>query len=205
MLKKKNKDLENKLIELIKKVDELRGNKITNSFNNINSNNTITNNITIVPYNKVSPDILSEKKKIEIVNQGHDSLIALLEALHFDPKHPENHSLYKTNINNSIVYVYSNKEKTYIIENCQNVITELSEKLVDDLEDIKEDVYDKAREKYVKCTEKLISNMRGESNDDSIEEIKRIKEYKAKKQKDMVNTIINKSQSLELSNKNKVP
>ncbi len=88
------KNLENEIKNLkkaMKKTQPITNN--TQNNNNINIGNT-TNNIIMVSYghedlSKITPKMLSTACK-----KGYNSIIHLVEAVHFNPEFPENHNVY---------------------------------------------------------------------------------------------------------------
>ena len=90
-LLEKNADLQERLDKSV--TNNITNNNTTN--NNTTNNNTI--NININAFGNENLDYLTEKKIIRCLEQVYKSLPALLEKIHFDPNHPENHNIKITN------------------------------------------------------------------------------------------------------------
>ncbi len=86
-------------------------NNITNNHNNHNTiNNNITQNITIVN-NFGEEDIDHILHRIEYYWRNKaEGLVEMLKDIHFDPDHPENHTLNIANQRNKIVKVHKDGE-----------------------------------------------------------------------------------------------
>ena len=70
----------------------------TNS-NNTNSNNETNNNITINinAFGSENTDHIDDKAILSCIGRVYKSIPSLLEKIHFDPDHPENHNIKITN------------------------------------------------------------------------------------------------------------
>lgn len=70
--------------------------KVGNTTNNIeNQNNNITININA--FGNENMDYISDQYIIQCVNQIYGSIPTIIEKIHFDPAHPENHNIKITN------------------------------------------------------------------------------------------------------------
>lgn len=88
------------------------GNTTTNSHNN--SNNKIENqNITINinAFGNENLDYIDDKAIIECISRVYKSIPSLLEKIHFDPEHPENHNIKITNKKLPYASVMGNNKK----------------------------------------------------------------------------------------------
>lgn len=63
--------------------------------NNINNNNNITININA--FGKENLEYIDMPAIVECIDRVYKSIPAVLEKIHFDPKHPENHNIRITN------------------------------------------------------------------------------------------------------------
>ena len=92
-----NKDIEieekNKQIKELQEKIKTQGN--TNIINN--TNNTITNNIHINNYGDENLKHLRSKDFANLLSGIYNAVPKLIEKIHFDPKHPENHNIKYTN------------------------------------------------------------------------------------------------------------
>ena len=95
-----NKDIEieekNKQIKELEEKIKTQGN--TNIINNTNNtNNTITNNIHINNYGDENLKHLRSKDFANLLSGIYNAVPKLIEKIHFDPDHPENHNIKYTN------------------------------------------------------------------------------------------------------------
>ena len=138
--------LEEENDELKKKVVTLEKNsqipsKITNNTQNIN--NGIVAHINLIGYGKEDLSKINKKEIIKAIQSGFDSTIRLTETLHFNPKHPEYHNVYITNVKDKYAMMFDGKDwnltmkdelinkiyddkKNYIEENLDDFIDSLS-------------------------------------------------------------------------------
>jgi hypothetical protein len=138
--------LEEENDELKKKVVTLEKNsqipsKITNNTQNIN--NGIVAHINLIGYGKEDLSKINKKEIIKAIQSGFDSTIRLTKTLHFNPKHPEYHNVYITNVKDKYAMMFDGKDwnltmkdelinkiyddkKNYIEENLDDFIDSLS-------------------------------------------------------------------------------
>ena len=84
----------------------------TNSHNNTNSHNTHQNiTININAFGNENTDYLDDKALLSCIDRVYKSIPCLLEKLHFDPKHPENHNIKITNKKLPYASVMGNNKK----------------------------------------------------------------------------------------------
>ena len=84
----------------------------TNSHNNTNSHNTHQNiTININAFGNENTDYLDDKALRSCIDRVYKSIPCLLEKLHFDPKHPENHNIKITNKKLPYASVMGNNKK----------------------------------------------------------------------------------------------
>ena len=101
--------LQNENEELKKAQDELRAqislllDKQAGTTTNTNSNNTNienqnnTINININAFGSENTDYLDDQAILQCIDRVYKSIPALLQKIHFDPQHPENHNIKITN------------------------------------------------------------------------------------------------------------
>jgi hypothetical protein len=108
-----NKKLK-KEVEKLKRVNATINNtKNTNNTINNNTNfGTVVNNITLVGYGKEDLSKLSKSEILKILQNGFDSSLKLTEAVHFNPKYPEYHNVYISNIKDKYAMMYDGKTWT---------------------------------------------------------------------------------------------
>lgn len=119
IIEKQSKELEkqSKEIETLKKeMEKLSSNKAANVNNgNINNgeivNGNITNNnITLIAYGHEDFSKLTKEEMLKILQTGYNSTIKLTEAIHFDPKRPENHNVYISNKKDKYAMIFDGTE-----------------------------------------------------------------------------------------------
>ena len=114
-LQQKNKEFENKIIELETKINT-KSNKIIKTQNNNNNttnnnNNGTINNITINQFGKENINALSIKEIKELI-KNDNYLIDIVKLLNFNEKFPENHSFCNTSLEGKYISVFnSNSNK----------------------------------------------------------------------------------------------
>lgn len=115
--------LENKIKKLQEDYDKLRSDQIKinnlttinsncNNTNNTNNTNnvTITNNINIVAFGKENMDKFSKKEITRILNKGFNSVPFAVEKIHFNPKLPEYHNVYISNMRSPYIMVHNGND-----------------------------------------------------------------------------------------------
>jgi hypothetical protein len=89
--------LEKKVVELSKKVEDLENSKKDttniNTQNNIEKQNNVNNNIIINCFGRENLEYITDKVIIHCMQHIYGSLPLLIEKIHFDPDHPENHNI----------------------------------------------------------------------------------------------------------------
>jgi hypothetical protein len=137
LLKRENGRLQNE-VKLIKKTNIV----MPNNVNNVNVNNGIVNHITLVAYGNEDLTKIDRAELLQILRKGYDSTLRLTEVVHFNPKYPEYHNVYITNMKDKYAMMYDganwaltmkdeliNKiyddNKNYIEENLEDFIESL--------------------------------------------------------------------------------
>ena len=133
--------MKTKLEKVMKNFD----NKSTtlNSNNRItNINNGIVNNIILVGYGNEDLKKLSKTDILKILQSGYCSTIKLTEAVHFNPKHPEYHNIFISNMKDKYAMMFDGKNWTLttkedlinkIYEDKKNYIEENLDEFVESL------------------------------------------------------------------------
>jgi hypothetical protein len=87
----------------------------TTTTNNTNSHNIETQqnitNININAFGNENTDYIDEKVILSCIDRVYKSIPSLLEKIHFDPKHPENHNIKITNKKLPYASVMGNNKK----------------------------------------------------------------------------------------------
>jgi len=137
---KDSEKLKNKIIELEQTIP-----RTTNNINNGNIHNGDMNNINIILVGYGKEDI-SKIDKIDVIRalqNGFKSSVKLTEAMHFNPKYPENHNVYISNMKDKYAMMFDGKKweltmkedlinkiyddkKNYIEENLDDFVKSLS-------------------------------------------------------------------------------
>ena len=133
---KLREDIENKAKE---KANEL----IKKTGVNIGTQNNIQNNIKILAYNKTDLSHLKDKHYMSFLNHSNFCVPYMIKKLHFDPKKPENHNIYISNMKNSYVMIWDGSK--WNIKDRTELIDDMIEDNTNILEDKIEDWIDKGK------------------------------------------------------------
>jgi hypothetical protein len=141
-LEESNKKLNQKVISMEKTI------KKTNSIKNINKgivnnvNNPVFSNINVIltGYGQEDMSKFDNNDLVKAVQNGFNSSIRLTEAIHFNPKYPEYHNIYISNMKDKYAMMFDGKnwaltirdkiyedKKNYIEENIDMFLDSLSE------------------------------------------------------------------------------
>ncbi|MGB0541657.1 MAG: hypothetical protein ACPGJP_03010 [Hyphomicrobiales bacterium] len=127
-LAKRDKQIEEQRYELKKRdsqIDEL----IKKAGMNIETQN-IQQNIKILAYNQTDISHLKDKDYLKCLRHSNFCIPYLIEQIHFNPKKPENHNIYISNLKNNYVMVYDGSK--WMIQDRDDSI----QTLIDDKESI---------------------------------------------------------------------
>ena len=116
------------LLGVIEKLIDKVGNN-----NNSNNTNNIQQNIVINSFGNEKIDYIKGKFLDRIIKAPYGAIPKLLEQIHFNPHHPENHNIKITNMKGRFANVYKNN--TWRIEDKKRVITDMMDKGFDLIED----------------------------------------------------------------------
>ena len=163
-------DLETEFQKLQKKIEVLEKNAIANNTTKIENqniktqNNTINNiknqknNIIINCFGNENLTHLTDKVIISCMNQIYGSIPLLIEKIHFDPEHPENHNVKITNtklphakiMNSKKEWQVVNKKDTIhsMVENGYNMLDEHFQEKSHKLEEMKQRHFRDFQTKY---------------------------------------------------------
>ena len=139
--------LEEDNIYLRKKVVSLEKTALTTK--NITNNGNVTNNsivahINLIGYGNEDMTKLDKRDIMRAIQQGYNSTIKLTETLHFNPKYPEYHNVYISNMKDKYAMLFDGKiwtltmkedlinqiyedKKNYIEENLEEFIRSLTD------------------------------------------------------------------------------
>jgi len=157
------KELHKKNHELSKEVEDLKKHNNMNiqTQNNIENQNNIqkqTNNIIINCFGNENLDYITDKVILHCMERIYGSIPLLIEKIHFDPEHPENHNVYIPNkklphakiMNHKREWQIINKKDT--IENMMdigyNMLDEKFQEKGHELTDFKQQRFRDFKDKY---------------------------------------------------------
>ena len=124
-LEEKNKQIN----ELIKKA----------GINNSTITQNIQNNIKLLAYDKTDISDLTEKDFIRCFNHNNMCVPHLVKRIHFNPKKPENHNVFISNLKSGHIMLYDGKQWN----------TFNRDEIVDDIFDDKHDILEQRIEEWV--------------------------------------------------------
>ena len=159
-LEEENKELKKEM----KKIKQV--NNITNNNNKIN-NGTI-NNIVLIGHGKEDLTKIDNSDILKCLKKGFYSTIYLTEAVHFNPKYPEYHNVYISNIKDKYAMMYDGKEWSLTRK------TELIDRLYEDkrnyIEDNMEYFLETLSKSQIRALERWLNT------DDEHDKIKEVKD-----------------------------
>jgi len=143
-LETENLELHKKYLELSKKIDVLEKKQNTNIENQtiienqkLNNNTNIkkqTNNIIINCFGNENLDYITDKVILHCMTKIYGAIPLLIEKIHFDPEHPENHNIQIPNkklphakiMNNKREWQFVNKKEAIdtMVDNGYNMLDE---------------------------------------------------------------------------------
>ena len=132
-LEKENKKLKME-VDMIKKkgCQKNINNGIINN-GNVNINNGTVNNITLVAYGEEDISKLDKNDILKVLRNGYNSTLKLTETVHFNPKYPEYHNIYITNMKDKYAMLYDGTNWTLTMKE------DLINKIYDDKKNYIED------------------------------------------------------------------
>ena len=174
LLEEKNKNLEDKLIEL-EQIIKQGGIPITQNTQNNNTNSHNTYNIQHIVVNKHGYEDMShltDTQKINNLSKGFNSLPEYIKLKHFDPAHPENSNIYMPSLKSADVIIFdgknwiaddSNDVIYHLIDNSKSEVGDNFKELKSKLPPIVKELYEKVlkndNEDIFKTQKKLVKKM----------------------------------------------
>jgi len=137
---KNQEQMKEQMKEMVEKLLINSGNT-TNNNNNHNSHNTINNTIHINNYGNENTDYLKSDYLNNLLQGAFTAIPKLIENIHFNPQHPENHNIKITNKKEPYVKIRKN-DKWELQDKKETLETLVDDKyyiLVDHYADIDED------------------------------------------------------------------
>ena len=166
-------DEQNKQItELIKKA----------GIQNSNITNNIQNNIKILAYKNTDISHLTDKDYLYCLNRSNMVIPNLIKKIHFNPKKPENHNIYISNIKNKYIMTYDGEKWNVSNQN----------ETIDDMIDSNEIVIEQKLEEWL------------ENGKEYPDIMKKFNRYLEKKETDQVKNAIKEEIKLMLFNNRKM-
>lgn len=92
--------------------------------NTTNTNNGTINNIVVVPFGREDVSKLTKKEMEDILQFAHTALERYVKLTHFNPRLPENHNIYVSNLRASSVKVFD-ETKSWRVKDIQDVIDDV--------------------------------------------------------------------------------
>ena len=134
-----------------------------------NNINNIQNNIKILAYNKTDLSHLKDRDYMKFLNHHSFCVPHMIKKIHFNPKKPENHNVYISNIKNKYVMTYDGDK--WNIKDRDEVIDDMIENNTNILEDKIEDWLETGKE-YPEIMKKFNSYLEKRENDSVLNKIK---------------------------------
>ena len=142
LLNNQLKERDKKINEKDKMINKLM--KKTGVIIGTQNNTNIQNNFKILAYGKSDISHLKDKDFIAFINHSNFCVPHMIKKIHFDPKKPENHNIYISNIKNNYIMVYDGSK--WNIHNKNEIINEMIEDKTNILEDKIEDWIKRGKE-----------------------------------------------------------
>ncbi len=129
-IKNKNTQLENEIKKLKKEIKKIQPTTNNNTMNNNTTNNNTMNNnvgnttnIIMVAHghedlSKITPKMLSTACK-----KGYNSIVQLVETVHFNPKFPEFHNVYIPSVKDKHAMIYY--DEMWNLKNKDDVVNDM--------------------------------------------------------------------------------
>jgi hypothetical protein len=127
-----NKDILDIILEnqQLKEINKMSNITVKGNNNNINSNNTIK--IVINNYNEPNIDYIKNKHYRKFMKDFNSAYLSMCKEIYFNPKHPENKSIFKSNKRDKFIKYYKNgKWQTGSID---NILPEVKEVIYEALD-----------------------------------------------------------------------
>ena len=166
----------------------------------LNNNGTI-NNITIVQLGKENlSELLTKQEKLGILNRQAMGINDIVELAHTSGKYKKCMNVYITNLQNTIGYMYDEKQNNFIAVNKNELLNDLLDSRMYDIEKFYEEFQEKINADKAEKIKKFIDRM---NNDEDC--LKGLKKEEIKlilyNNKEAISTILPKTKLLEESEK----
>lgn len=142
-----------------------------------NNNNIINNiahaniNINLMSYGKDEFKKIDTCEFLSCCKQGFKTAVHLTETVHFNPKYPEYHNIYISNMKNTYAMVYKNNNWETVIK-CE-LIDDIYDNCKNYIEENLEGFYEKLTKSQQQSLQRWIKTHDENENDDKIKKIKK--------------------------------
>jgi len=135
---------------------------VTNVTNVTNIDNSTNINLNIVAFGEEDLTKISDKVCKYILNKGFQSILTLIEYIHFNRKHPQNHNVYIPNMRAQYAMIYDG------LEWMLNKKREILGQLYDDKFDYLENKFELLKEQLDDMTKKKFTRYLSEKDDENV-------------------------------------
>ena len=120
-------------------IDKKITNNTSTNIENININNQINNiqnniELKILPFGKEDISYITDDIFKKIINKGFRSVPILVENVHFNIKHPQNHNVFISNMHDKYALIYDGNQ--WMMEKKDKVIDSMISEKIDTLTDM---------------------------------------------------------------------
>lgn len=143
-------------------------NNTTNTQNIENQNNNIT--IHINAFGKENLDYITDKMIIRCIDKVYNSIPCLIEKIHFDPNHPENHNIKITNKKLPYASVMGDNRKWKTVDRKDAIET-----MVDNGYNILDDKYQENKDEFDRRKQQHFEGFQDKYTDQDKELMKKLK------------------------------
>ncbi|VBB17911.1 hypothetical protein YASMINEVIRUS_374 [Yasminevirus sp. GU-2018] len=161
---KENKHL-TRMIKSIETAPMVKGDHNNVNINTGTVNNT--NNIILVGYGKEDLSKLDKAEILKALQNGYYSTVKLTEAVHFNPKYPEYHNVYISNMKDKYAMMHDGKRWTLTMK--EDLINQIYEDKKNYIEENLEDFIDSLTPSRKRALERWLDT---DDDDKKIKEIK---------------------------------
>ena len=136
--KYKLKELETKLVNLEKSIDNsVMSNNNTTNNNNATLNNYQQNNNALIQLGKEQiVQVLPKSEQLKILNTCYNSLYRLIKEIHCNDKYPQFQNIVITNLKDNYALKYDEKSKNFIKCHKNELVEALIDNRIFDIEDL---------------------------------------------------------------------
>jgi hypothetical protein len=162
-LKKKLKDIEDKINNTQQCSTSIINNNNNTNTNTINNKGTINNNYIIAFGKEDIGNILTEKEKYRILNARYKSLEESIKAIHFNKDRPEYQNIVITNMRDNLIHIFDGEK--FISQAKHGTLNQLMDNHMVSIEESLENNKENLNPKTVDVIEKLIEKINNETTE----------------------------------------